>query len=37
MELLHFLVLRSACFLCKFKHSRRHDPCPMRTVLFGLI
>ncbi len=36
MGLLHMLVLRCACFLCKFRHSRRLCLCPMRTVLFEL-
>ncbi len=36
MGLLHLLVLRCACFLCNFMHSRRHFLCPVRTVLFEL-
>ncbi|WP_158272886.1 hemagglutinin repeat-containing protein [Limnohabitans sp. T6-5] len=31
------LVLRCACFLCKFRQSRRLCPCSTRTVLFELI
>jgi hypothetical protein len=37
MGLLHLWALRCACFLCNFRHTRRHCPCPMRTVLFGLV
>ena len=37
MGLLHLWVLRCACFLCNFRHTRRHCPWPMRTVLFELV
>jgi hypothetical protein len=37
MGLLHLLVLRCACFLSKFRHSRRLPPCPVRTVRLDLI
>ena len=37
MGLLHLWVLRCVCFLCNFRHTRRHHPCPMRTVLFGSV
>jgi hypothetical protein len=33
----HFSTLRCACFLHKSCHSRRHCPCPLRTMLFELI
>jgi hypothetical protein len=33
----HFSTLRCACFLHKSCHSRRHCPCPLRTVLLALI